>query len=73
MVGYTEDDGSRPEISALEAVEFCIKKFLKDGSREPEENVVSGCRYEEVIGALLLAKDSLEDYEKLLETVQNIK
>ena len=73
MLDYREDDGSRPEISALEAVEFCLKQLFKDKKIVMDENVATRCTYEELMGALLLAKDSLEDYEKLLEIVQNIK
>lgn len=51
----------RPEISAKEAVKFCLKQLFQDKEHTLEQEVALGLIYEEVIGALLLAEDFLNN------------
>ena len=71
MKDYTKDDGSRPELSPLEAIEHCLKCLLADKTKYLNEYVVDECEYEELIGALLLAKDGLKELKKLEEREEN--
>ncbi len=49
----------RPVESALNCIDFCLESFDSDQEHRMEDEVVPHCTYEEVIGALLKAKDEL--------------
>lgn len=66
MKDYTQEilEESRPEgITALGAIEFCLQQFYRDASHEREDEIVARLTFEEVIGALLLARDALRDVQ----------
>jgi hypothetical protein len=73
-------EGSRPNVSAEEAINYCLRKFVSDQEHEMEDMVCDELSYEEVIGALLLARDqvklilrlerSIEELEEELEELQ---
>lgn len=50
----------RPKISAIEAIDFCLNMLYEDDEHTVEDLVCFGLSYEEIIGALLLAKDAVE-------------
>ena len=47
----------RPSLSALAAVNFCLDSLYNDKSKAIADEVADRCTYEELIGALLLARD----------------
>jgi len=58
----------RPDIEAIECIDFCLLRLKKDKKHEIGEEVVKDLTYEELLGALLSAKDEI----KLLERRLNI-
>lgn len=61
MRGMTEGElcSSRPNLEASEAIEFCLSALYRDQTHLIEESINEYLTFEELIGALLLAKDSL--------------
>lgn len=64
MRDHKKDCGSRPNLPVAETVDFCIKQLFKDDLYSLGDVVVNGLTYEELLGALLQARD-------LIETLQN--
>ena len=54
---------SRPLIPVQQAIDFCLESLYTDKSKTIGAIVASHCTYEELIGALLLAKDAIEAFE----------
>jgi hypothetical protein len=52
-------ESSRPRTPVIEALPFCLESLYQDRVHAVQDEVVQGCTYEELIGALLLAKDEL--------------
>lgn len=51
---------SRPNIHPLEAIDHCLYQLYKDTKHEVADSVVDSLTFEELIGALLLARDGVE-------------
>ena len=49
----------RPTITALEGINFCLKRLYEDKTKRIGEEVVANLTFEELIGVLLLARDKL--------------
>ena len=66
MRDYSEEQlrESRPDITTLKGIQFCLNQLMKDASRIFTDEVCTNCTYEELIGALLLAEDYLIEDEK---------
>ena len=47
----------RPEVSAESAIDYCLERLYADERHHTGDVVSSGLTYEEVIGALLMARD----------------
>jgi len=60
--GRGELEASRPEVGARHAVEFCLTQLYADEEHCTENAVVRGLTFEELIGALLSARDVLDRY-----------
>lgn len=62
MKDYPKDwlEDGRPDITPAKAINFCLDRLYEDDEHTLDDTVVEGLIFEEVIGALLLAKDSLE-------------
>lgn len=62
MKSHTKEqlEQQRPIISALSTVEYCLEKCFSDKTHSIEDSVFDDCTYEELIGALLLARDELQ-------------
>lgn len=56
----------------MEAVNFCLQQILNDKTKKSTDNAVTRCTYEEIIGALLLAKDHLKDFEDAGEEIDKL-
>ena len=56
-----ELESGRPDISAAEAVGFCLQRLYQDRQHILTEEFVRGLSFEELIGALLLARDAIKD------------
>ena len=63
MKDFAREDleGSRPSISVEETVDFCLKRLYADRAHCIDEEVVRGLSFEELIGALLLARDQAKE------------
>ena len=53
----------RPSNTALHCVNFCLQQIYADNTKDREDEIVHHLTFEEVIGALLLARDKLEELE----------
>ena len=61
-ISYEALEDSRPNISSLEAISFCLLQLYNDNEHGIDDYVVGMLTYEELIGALLLARDEAEDF-----------
>ncbi len=52
----------RPPQDSLEAVKFCLDALFADGRRRVTDAVAENLTYEELLGALLLARDEIERF-----------
>ena len=52
-------ESSRPMGCALDLIDHCLSRFYRDKDHFTEEVIISGLTFEEVIGALLVARDEL--------------
>lgn len=53
-------ESSRPDVGMHDAVVFCLERLFEDETRTISSEVCNGLIYEELIGALLLARDKGE-------------
>ncbi len=53
-------ESTRPNKSALTTIEYCLRRLYADTKTDINQLVVHGLTYEELIGALLLARDALK-------------
>ena len=63
MKGISQDEleAVRPDQDAEGAVEFCLQQLYRDRAHGLTDCVAGVCTYEELIGALLLARDEIQD------------
>lgn len=52
-------ESNRPKLDVREAIDFCLERLYADRVHETTHAVVDGLTYEELIGALLLARDAI--------------
>ncbi len=50
-------ESSRPSVDAYHAIDFCLEQLFGDKHRQMGDKVAGVCTYEELIGALLQARD----------------
>jgi hypothetical protein len=53
----TELEANRPQVSTTEAINHCLNSLFKDNEKSMEDLVCIDLTFEELIGALLLARD----------------
>lgn len=58
-------ESARPAFTASHAVEFCLEKLYADPHKRTMDEVAQSLTYEELIGALLLARDAIAELESL--------
>ena len=56
-----ELESARPTIDTAEAVEFCLRQLYRDRRHGIDDEVVAHLTFEELIGALLHARDIAKD------------
>ena len=56
-------ESGRPSASTLTAVSYCLKKLYADQNKSVRDLVAVDLTYEELIGALLRARDLAEKHE----------
>lgn len=61
MKDFTREtlEAGRPTVEAEQAVAFCLDGLYADRSKRTVDQVVPGLTFEELIGALLLARDAI--------------
>lgn len=65
MKDYTKeelslDERQRPDKEGIELLHFCLEMLYKDNTKNISNTIVNSLTYEELIGALLVAKEELE-------------
>ncbi len=62
MRDYTQEEleETRPHPDTLDCINHCLRSFYRDTEHSVTDVISPYLTYEEVIGALLLARDSLE-------------
>ncbi len=62
-VSQEELEASIPniEVDAESSVDFALKKLYEDKEHSIEDEVVNGLMFEELVGALLLAKEHINN------------
>ena len=59
MIDYSKELASRPDKDAIDCVNYCLQQLCADKTHEVTDEIVNKLTFEEVIGALLLAKDKI--------------
>lgn len=62
MKDYSRDslEMSRPDVDTLDALQFCLNQLYNSKTKCIADNVCERLTYEELIGALLLARDTIQ-------------
>lgn len=65
MKDYTKEElalggGQRPDKEGIELLHFCLEMLYEDNTKSISNTIVNNLTYEELIGALLVAKEELE-------------
>ena len=73
VIGVTQEEfeSERPSISAAQAVEFCLTQLYRDRRHRHTDELCHHLTYEELIGALLLARDEFERAEAIVDAVDD--
>ena len=66
----TELTDSRPDMTTVEAIDFCLRSLYQDRKHSIFDQVANNCTYEELIGALLLAQDAVRELHDLKEEME---
>ena len=63
MKGHSKKflESSRPALPGEQTVKYCLKRLFQDKNKKLEDLVCDQLTYEELIGALLQARDIFED------------
>ena len=61
MLDYSqaELETGRPTLSAPQGIDFCLDRLYADNRHTLSNMVVDGLSFEELIGALLIARDEI--------------
>ncbi len=63
----------RPEIDAIKCIDYCLGQLYKDKKIKIEDKVSGTCSYEELIGALLRAKDDIKKSVALQAEINSLE
>lgn len=63
-------EASRPNDGALHSVKFCLKQLYADREKIVKDEVAKDLTYEDLIGALLSARDAIEELEPIRKETQ---
>jgi hypothetical protein len=66
-------EASRPNVSVEQAIKFCLDQLSRDKKHEMGDYVCNELTYEEVIGALLLARDQVNLVLRLERQVEEVE
>lgn len=71
MKDYTKEvlENKRPNKSAEDAIEFCLNQLYADKEHVIGGKIVAKLTFEELIGALLLARDEISMLEDSIYTL----
>jgi len=56
---------TRPDWDSKAAIQYCLTKMYKNQKKKTGDKIVKGLTYEDIIGALLLGRDAVEELERL--------
>lgn len=73
MKDYTKEQlqEGRPDTTAVEGIDFCLERLYEDKKHIVLQEFVKGLCFEELIGALLLAKDRIYELEVEVEEYED--
>jgi len=57
-------ESSRPDVSALQSISNSLEQIYADQEHNSSDDVVDGLKFEELIGALLQARDLAEQEDQ---------
>ena len=74
MKDFSEADWERsaPHDNALEKVEFCLNRLFADKKLTVNNLVARDCSYEELIAALMSAREELRAFKKWKEELEEL-
>jgi peptidoglycan hydrolase CwlO-like protein len=52
---------NRPAVTTRQAVAFCLEKLIEDTDHLVDDELASGLSYKDLLGALVLATDSIDE------------
>lgn len=52
---------NRPTVTARQAIAFCLEKLIEDTDHLVDDELASGLSYKDLLGALVLATDVIDD------------
>ena len=58
-------EAERPEVDVADALHYVLRSLYKDKTKTIGDEVVHGLTFEELIGALLLSRDLVEEFDRL--------
>lgn len=59
-------ESSHPNIEPLYGIEFCLSQLYADKTHTIHDEIVKSLTFEELLGVLLIAKNTIQDYEKII-------
>lgn len=62
-------ESSRPDKDAKDTIKSCLSQLYADEEHEIEDEIVNNLTFEELIGALLLARDEISRLEDEIYTL----
>jgi hypothetical protein len=68
MKDFTKEilESSRPNESVETCLEHCLTSLYEDNTHYTDDSISPSLTYEELIGALLLARDTIAEHEKTI-------
>jgi hypothetical protein len=63
-------EATRPNSTERECVEYCLTNLYASDTLGVDDQITPGFTYEELIGALLLARDAIDERDALLKQLE---
>lgn len=64
-------ESGRPDGSPAQTVEYCLRQLYADRHKSVRDEVAKDLTYEELLGALLHARDSIQELRDLQSRLEN--
>jgi len=70
MYSKEQLEAARPDSTDRECVEYCLSNLYESDKLSVDDQITPGFTYEELIGALLLARDAIDERDDLLKQLE---